>query len=95
MSAQRAILGLVAVCAVVVLLAVAGLVAGFATRLEFNIDGLLLIAVCLMMGGIFSLMLFLIAKEYGWLDHVPFLRKKRAVEATAGNPVDSASEQKK
>ncbi len=95
MSAQRAILGLVAVCAVIVLLSLAGLVAGFVTRLEFNIDGLLLLSVCLLMGGVFSIMLFLMAREYGWLDHLPLLRRKRAADAAAGNPTDSAAQRKK
>jgi len=95
MSGQREIFGLVVVCAVIVVLSLAGLAAAFATRLELDIDGLLLIAVCLMMGGIFSLMLFLIAKEYGWLDHMPFLGRKRAAKAAAGNPSDSATGQGK
>jgi hypothetical protein len=95
MSTQREVFGLVVVCVVIVVLSLAGLAAAFATQLEFDIDGLLLIAVCLMMGGIFSLMLFLIAKEYGWLDRIPFLRKRRAVEVAAGNPSDSAGGQEK
>lgn len=91
MSARRAILGLVAVCAVIVVLSIVGFVADFATRLEFNIDGLLLLAVCLMMGGIFAVMLFLMAKDYGWLEPLRFLRKKSAAGAPAGNPKDSAA----
>jgi hypothetical protein len=86
MSVSRGILGLVAVCAVIVLLALAGLVLAFATQLEFSIDGLLLLAVCLMMGGIFSLMLLLLAKEAGWLAWLPFPRKKPAAQAAAANP---------
>jgi len=79
---------LIAICAVVVLLAVAGLVWTFATGLEFNIDGLLMLAVCLMMGGVFSLMLLLLVKEAGWLPPVPFPRKKAATfsPASTANP---------
>ncbi len=86
MSLARGILGLVAVCAVVVVLSVAGLVWAFATDLAFSMDGLLLILICLSMGGIFALMLLWIAKDAGWLDRLGFLRKKRATEAPANDP---------
>ncbi len=65
---------------------VAGVVADFVTHLGLNIDGLLLLAVCLMMGGIFTLMLLMMAKAEGWLDWLPFLRKKASAEAGAANP---------
>ncbi len=95
MSVPRDILVLVAICAVIVVLALAGLVGAFATRLEFNIDGLLLLVVCLMMGGIFTLMLLLLAKEAGWLAWLPFPRKKAAAGAPAATPANPGAGQGK
>ncbi len=86
MSLMRGILGLIAICAVIVALALAGLAWDFLTGLEFDIDGLLLLLICLMMGGLFSLMLLLIAKQAGWLARLPFPRKKAAAEAEAAVP---------
>ncbi len=83
---KRGFLALAVVCLVVVLLSAVGLVWDFATRLEFNIDGLLLLLVCLMMGGIFSLMILLLAKEAGWAKGLPFRGKKSAADSPAGNP---------
>jgi hypothetical protein len=67
MTKQQGILGLVGVCLFVILLSVAGLASDFITHLLGNIDGLLLFAICLMMAGLFALMLFVMAKEEGWL----------------------------
>jgi hypothetical protein len=72
-NASRTSLGLAAICVAVILLSIAGIAAGFVTRIELNIDGILLLLVCLTMGGLFSLMLFLLAKQEGWL---PARRKK-------------------
>ena len=80
MSSQRSVLGLIGICLFVVLLSVAGLASDFLTHLLSNIDGLLLFAVCALMGGLFTLMLFLMASEEGWL---PGAHKK---SAAAGNP---------
>jgi hypothetical protein len=55
------------ICVVVILFSIAGIVANFVTRIELNIDGILLLLVCLVMGGLFSLMLFVLAREEGWL----------------------------
>jgi hypothetical protein len=93
MSAPRAVLSLVVICAVIVLLSVLGLVWAVGAGLlypQIQLDGLLLIMVCLMMGGIFSLMLLRMAREYGWLP-----RWRSAVEAPAANPGNAAAEQKK
>lgn len=83
MSVMRSLLGLAAICAIVVLLSLLGLAWAFVTGLQFNIDGMLLLSICLMMGGLFSLMLFLIAKETGWLVRLPWPGKKAAAEAAA------------
>ncbi len=77
-----------AVCVLLILFAAAGLVCTFATGLEFNIDGLLLLMVCLMIGGLFTLMLLLMAKEMGWLTS-----RKKSAEASA-NPAKPAGQGK-
>ena len=82
MSQRNAILGLVGICLLVILLSLGGLVWDFATRLEFDIDGLLLALICLMMGGVFTLMLGLVAKEAGWLPQ----RSKKPAAAVAKAP---------
>ncbi len=86
MRSFREVLGLVVVCVLLILFAVAGLVWDFATGLELNIDGLLLLLVCLMIGGLFTLMLFLMAKEMGWL-----LSRRKSAEGTA-NPAKPAGQ---
>jgi len=95
MSLPRGVLSLIVVCSILVILAVLGLFFDFSSLMEFhpNIDGLLLLAVCLMMGGIFALMLFSLAKEEGWLAHLPVFRKKAAAPAQSqpANPAPAAS----
>jgi hypothetical protein len=76
MSLSRPILIVIAICAILIVFSLLGLVFDFTTLMEFHpdIDGLLMLFVCLMMGGLFSLMLFLIAKDQGWLPgkkHAP------------------------
>jgi predicted lipid-binding transport protein (Tim44 family) len=92
MSKER-VLSLVVVSATVLVLAVLGLASAFITGIVFSLDGLLLLMVCLMMAGIFALMLFMIAKEQGW---IPALGKKGAkaastapVAARAASPADA------
>jgi hypothetical protein len=93
---MRGILGLVAICAMIVLLALVGLAWDFRTRLVFDIDGLLLLFVCLMMGGLFLLMLLLIAKDAGWLARLPLLHRKRAAEPVpAANPANQLAKEGK
>ena len=67
MTKQQGVLGLVGICVVVILLSVAGLASDFITRLIGNIDGLLLLFICLMMVGLFAGMLLAMGKEEGWL----------------------------
>ena len=54
-------------CLIVVVLSVLGLAAAFFTHLVGSIDGLLMLMICLLMGGLFALMLYLLAKDEGWL----------------------------
>lgn len=83
METKRGTLGVLLVCLVVILLSGAGIVWAFATEMLYphiQMDGLLLVMVCLLMGGIFSLMLFLLAKEQGWL---PRKRTEAAIQPQA------------
>ena len=66
MTKQQGIMGLLGVCLFVIVLSLAGLASDFITHLLGNIDGLLLFAICLMMAGLFALMLLMIFKEEGW-----------------------------
>jgi len=69
-------------CLVVIALSVVGAVSAFVTDLQRDIDGLLLILVCGLMGGLFSITLLLLVKTYGWLPHLSRsrLHKLLAVE---------------
>ena len=71
MKKEHGILGLAAICLVIVVLSVSGLASDILTRLDLDLDGLLLIMVSLLMAGLFLLMLFIIAKEQGWLPARP------------------------
>lgn len=75
------VLGLVIICLVIVVLSVSGLASDVLTRLDLDLDGLLLIMVSLLMAGLFLLMLFMIAKEQGWL---PGAKKESAAVAAPG-----------
>ncbi len=87
---KQGVLSLVGICAFVIAMSLLGLVWDIASGLIGNIDGLLLLFVCLFMGGVFSLMLFQIVKEQGWLP----ARLKKA-EAPAGAGRDSSPDPKK
>ena len=82
MSKLLGVPGLLAACAMVVVVSLLGL-ALVVFRLGSDIDGLLLLMICLMMGGIFTLMILAIAKESGLLP----IRRRRALsqEAPAAN----------
>ena len=67
MRKKRSILGLVGICTSILLLSLLGLAADFLTHLTANIDGLLLLFICLMMLLLFAGMLVAIVKEEGWL----------------------------
>jgi len=61
------LLELVGMCLGILILAVLGLASDFVTHLLNSMDGLLLFAVCLLMGGVFTLMLLMYANDAGWL----------------------------
>jgi hypothetical protein len=58
---------LLVMCAVIVVLSILGVVGGISTRLAGSLDGLLMLAVCLMMALIFALLLLVLLKEQGWI----------------------------
>ncbi len=78
---KREDLGLAAICLVVILLSIGGIVAAVLTSLLPSLDGLLLVLVCLMMIAIFSPPLVALAKEEGWL---PSRGKKAAKDSGEG-----------
>ena len=67
MNIDRTALSLAVICLLIVLFSAGGIVWGLLAGLGLSMDGILLILVCLMMGGIFSLLLLNIAKTQGWL----------------------------
>jgi hypothetical protein len=82
MTKKHGVLGLVAICVVILALSASGLASDFLTRLGLDLDGLLLILSSLLMGLLFLIMLFVIAKEQGWIPE----RHKKAAEAPAPKP---------
>jgi hypothetical protein len=64
---EREDFGLMAICLVVILLSIGGLIAAPLTALLGSLDGLLLIMVCLMMLAIFTPPLLALARQKGWL----------------------------
>jgi len=54
-------------CLVLIGLSVVGVVSVFVTGLQRDIDGLLLILVCVLTFSLFSTLLFVVVKEEGWL----------------------------
>ena len=58
------------ICLVLIMLSVVGVVSVFVTGLQRDIDGLLLILVCVLMISLFSTMLSVAAKQEGWLTRL-------------------------
>jgi hypothetical protein len=83
MTKKHGVLGLVAICLVVLVLSASGLASDFLTRLGLDLDGLLLILCSLLMGLLFLIMLFVIAKDQGW---IPQRHKKESAPAPAPKP---------
>jgi hypothetical protein len=78
MTKTHGVLGLVAICVVILALSATGLASDFLTRLGLDLDGLLLILCSLLMGLLFLIMLVVIAKEQGW---TPERHKKETAAA--------------
>jgi CHASE2 domain-containing sensor protein len=58
---------LLAICAVMLLLSILGIAGGLSTRLRGTLDGLLAVAICLLMAVVFGILLFVLVKECGWI----------------------------
>ena len=67
MNGQQKPLVLLIFCAVLVGLSLLGLAGAFLTRLLGDIDGLLMLSICLMTAVIFAFLLYDLAKQQGWL----------------------------
>jgi hypothetical protein len=72
------VLEVIGVALVFLILSAAGLAATFYTGILKNIDGLLLVSICLMMALVFTAMLVAFARSQGWIG-----RGKSAEPATA------------
>jgi hypothetical protein len=83
MNGKQNPIELLVMCAVMVVLSILGLVGGLSTRLIGSLDGLLIIAVCLTMALIFGILLFVLAKEQGWLG-------KRGTDGGVAPPATAA-----
>ncbi len=86
MKLLHGMLALAVICLVIIALAVAGVVFDFTSHLGLDMDGILLLLTCLTMGGLFVLMMLLIAKEQGWLPS----RKKESASTTSTAPAAAA-----
>ena len=69
MNGQQKPLVLLIFCAVLVGLSLLGLAGAFLTRLLGDIDGLLLLSICLMIAVVFAFLLYDLAKAQGWLGN--------------------------
>ena len=67
MLEQERPLELIIICAVMLVLSILGVVSAMVTRLIFNVDGLLMVSVCLLGVVIFGILLYVLAKEQGWI----------------------------
>lgn len=95
MNPKREALLLMALCAVLVLASLGGLVFGFTAGLfypQMDMDGLLLLLVALSLGGVFSLMLLWLANDAGYLEPIK-ARLKRKPRETEAAPAAKAPAQ--
>lgn len=67
MNGKENPLELLVMCAVMVVLSILGIVGGLTRDLFGNMDGILILGVCLMMLLVSALLLFGVAKEQGWI----------------------------
>ena len=81
MSARHGILGVAIVAAVIVVLSFAGIGSDLTTGIFWNIDGLLLLSVCLLMVLVFGAMLFFVFKKPKEEQSAPGASKPAATAA--------------
>jgi hypothetical protein len=67
MSVRQGLMGVAVIGIVLLALSVLGVVAGFVTGITLNIDGLLLLAVSLMMAAVFAGVVLMHCKRCGWI----------------------------
>jgi hypothetical protein len=67
MNGQENPVELLVICAVMLVLSILGILGGLSSRLMGSLDGLLMLAICGMTALIFANLLFVLAKERGWL----------------------------
>ena len=79
----------IAFCGLIVLLSVCAIASAVLTDLIWNIDGLMLVLACLAIGGLFSLFLFFVLKDAGWLP-----KRKRSLKALEGADAPPAEDAK-
>ncbi|MFZ0582108.1 MAG: hypothetical protein WA690_24970 [Candidatus Acidiferrales bacterium] len=77
-----------ALCVLFIILSIWGIVWDFTSGLlTSGIDGIMLVAICLMMGGIFSLMLVVMLWQAGL---IPIFKPKEAKEGASAKPAAAA-----
>lgn len=92
MNPRRDVLELIAVCVILALLSLAGIIWDFTSGLLLagGIDGLMMLLICLLTGGLFSLQALLLARKLGWRLPLSLWHRKAAAEPStepaAGNP---------
>ena len=92
MSARHGILGVAIVAAVLVALSFAGVGSDLTTGIFWNIDGLLLLSVCLSMVLVFGAMLFFLFKTPKAEEAAPApAAKPAAATAAAAKPAPAAT----
>jgi hypothetical protein len=71
---------LLVMCAVMIVLSILGIVGGFSRDLFGNMDGILILGICLMMALVSAILLLVLAKEQGWIG------KKTGSESAGNTP---------
>ena len=89
MDVKKEALVLAAMSAVVLLLSLVGLIWVFLSGMGLTLDAIFLVLVCLMIAGVFSLMLFFQLKSAGLMPTLKFSRAEKKQEA----PAESAKEE--
>jgi len=83
---------LAAISVVLLVFSIVGIVWDIASGLLVGgVDGILLLAVCLMMGGVFTLELFLVGRQAGWVPAFGGAKKKDAPQPAAASAKVAAS----
>ena len=90
MEPKRESLVLAGICAVAVLLSLGGLVSVFFGGMGLSLDAIFLVLVCLMMGGLFTLMLLLQLKSAGFLPPLKWPLRGRSAAAESAPAKEEA-----